>query len=99
MTERIQRLKEAVEKAHKCRATHEASTFIRDTFKANVAWEGTVETFLIEGHHMAKRCYAWCDDAAEETRYTTILEIPPVAGPRGAVQTALVAAARQARPK
>lgn len=99
MTERIQRLKEAVEKTHKVKAEHEGSSAINETFKGNTAWEGVVESFVIEGHHMAKRCYAWSYEVGQETHYTTVLEIPPVTGPRSAVQTALVAAARLSRLK
>ena len=103
MTEHIKKLKEAVEKAHNVKAKHEESSAIRETIKGNAlkestVWEGVVETFVITGHHMAKRCYAWSNEVGEETRYTVVLEIPPVAGPRGAVRTAMVAAARQARP-
>ena len=28
-------------------------------FRGEIAWDGVVETFDIEGHPKAKRCYAW----------------------------------------
>jgi len=79
---------------HRCKASHEASTPIRETFREQVVWEGVVESFAISGHPKAKRCYAWSYQDKGETQYVTALEIPPVESPITAVRAAIVAEAK-----
>jgi hypothetical protein len=64
-------------------------------FRGEVAWDGIVETFDIEGHSKAKRCYAWSFLENGEPQYTTVLEIPPVDSPQSAVKVAIAAKARK----
>lgn len=94
MSERIEQLRLAVETMHRCKASHEASTPIRETFREQVVWEGVVESFAISGHPKAKRCYAWSYQDKGETQYVTALEIPPVESPITAVRAAIVAEAK-----
>ncbi len=73
----------------KCKARHIVSEPVIDLFQGEVAWDGVVATFELEGHPKAKRCYAWSFIENGETQYTTVLEIPPVHSPEGAVQVAI----------
>ena len=94
MSERIERIREAVEKMHHCKARHVASNLVLESFQGKVAWEGVVETFDLRGHLTAKRCYAWSFSDNGEPKYTTVLEIPPVNSPESAVKVAIAAMAR-----
>jgi hypothetical protein len=64
-------------------------------FRGQVAWDGVLETFAIEGHPKAKRCYVWSFVKNGETQYTTVLEIPPVNSPQSAVKVAIASNARK----
>lgn len=94
MSERIDKLKEAVETMHGCKAQHVRSEPVIDFFRGELAWDGVVETFDIEGHPKAKRCYAWSFMENGELQYTTVLEIPPVDSAETAVKVAIAARAR-----
>jgi hypothetical protein len=59
VTERIAKLKEAVETMHRCKAVHVGSEPVIELFQGQVAWDGVVEIFDLNGHPKAKRCYAW----------------------------------------
>lgn len=89
MSDRIDQLREAVEVMHKCKAQHEKSVPIVEMFGDKTVWEGVVETFSLRGHPKAKRCYAWSYPDGLETRYVTVLEIPPVESPQTAVRAAI----------
>ena len=45
MSERIAKLKEAIETMHRCKAVHFASESVVELFRGEVAWDGVVETF------------------------------------------------------
>ncbi len=94
MSERIAKLKEAIEAMHHCEARHVRSEPVIDLFRGEVAWDGVVETFDIEGHPKAKRCYAWSFLENGEPQYTTVLEIPPVDSPESAVKVAVASKGR-----
>ena len=94
MSNRIEDLRLAVETMHHCKARHESSTPIRETFRKEVVWEGVVESFALAGHSKAKRCYAWSFRDNGEAQYVTALEIPPVESPITAVRVAIVAEPR-----
>ena len=94
MSERIDKLKEAIEKMHHCKARHVGSEPVIDLFRGTVAWDGVVETFNIEGHPKAERCYVWSFVENGETQYTTVLEIPPVDSPQTAVKVAIASKAQ-----
>jgi len=95
VSERIAKLKEAIETMHRCKAQHVGSEPVIDLFRGEVAWDGVVETFNIEGHPKAKRCYAWSVSENGEPKYTTVLEIPPVDSPESAVKVAIAATSRK----
>ena len=94
MSERIDKLKEAIETMHKCKARHVSSKRVIELFRGEIAWDGIVETFYLEGHPQAKRCYAWSFTENGEPKYTTVLEIPPVDSPQSAVKVAIAAKGR-----
>lgn len=95
MSERIERVRQAVETMHKCTARHVASEPVIELFRGEVAWDGVVETFELQGHPKAKRCHAWTYDEGGEAQYVTVLEIPPVDSAETAVKVAIAAKARQ----
>lgn len=88
--------KVAVEKSHGVTARHEKTVPVTEMFKCQVAWDGEVEVFAIEGHPKVKRCYVW--GYANEKRggkydFVTVLEIPPVVSPETAVKIVIAATA------
>ena len=89
MSERIDKLREAVETMHKCKARHVSSEPTIELFRCEVAWDGVVETFDLEGHPKAKRCYAWSFVENGEPKYTTALEFSPSIRPRAPSQLRL----------
>jgi hypothetical protein len=89
VSERIEKLKDAVETAHRCEALHVRSEPVIEVFDGKVVWEGVVEIFDLEGHAKAKRCYAWLFLENGEPQYTTVLELPPVDSAQTAVQVAI----------
>jgi hypothetical protein len=76
---------------HHCTAAHVASVPVRDTFRGQVAWEGVVEVFDLTGYPGAKRIYAWSYPDGKETRFTTVLEVPPVDSAVAAVRASVMA--------
>ena len=99
MSERIAKIKDAIEVMHDCKARHVASEPVIELFRGGVAWDGVVETFELEGHPNAARCHAWSYEENGETQYVTVLEIPPVDSPSAAVTLAIAAKASQPNAK
>ena len=97
MSERLERLKAAVEAACGCTATHSTSHLLTETFKEHIVWEGVVEAFRLDGHQEAKRCYAFYLPGDNEPILQTTLELPPIDSPRSAVRAAIVAKARRSK--
>ena len=97
MSPRIENLKKLIEKSEGCRATHFASSVVRERFEdaKKPVWEGVVETFELENHpNGVKRAYAWqgwVDENQREPEYKVILGIPPVNSPERAVKVAVAA--------
>jgi hypothetical protein len=50
VSERIDKLREAIETMHHCKAQHVRSEPVIDLFRGEVAWDGIVETFDVEGY-------------------------------------------------
>jgi hypothetical protein len=71
MSDRIDKLKDAIETMHKCAARFVESVPVIELFRGELAWDGVVEVFDLTVHPRAKRCYAWfyVDDAGER-QYT-----------------------------
>jgi hypothetical protein len=95
VSQRLEKLTEAVETMHKCKARPVRSETVIELFRDEIAWDGVVETFDIEGHPEAKRCYAWSFIENGELQYTTVLEIPPVDSAETAVKVAIANKARE----
>lgn len=95
MSERIDKLRDAVQVMHHCIAEHVQSVPVREMFGQKIAWEGVVEVFSVDEHPKAKRCYAWSFLEGKETRFVTVLEIPPVDSPRTAIKLAIAAQAQK----
>ena len=80
---------------HHCKAQHVRSEPVIDLFRGEIAWDGIVETFYLEGNPQAKRCYAWSFTENGEPKYTTVLEVPPVDSAHSAVKVAIAAKAKK----
>lgn len=96
MSERIERIKKAVEQRERCRATHVHSVPVIEKHEAETVWGGVVETFDLEGHPTAKRAYAWerQKDERGDAEFTVVLGIPPVNSANDAVKAAIMAILR-----
>jgi hypothetical protein len=96
VSERIERIKNAVEKQESCRAKHIESLRVQEKWIDEVAWDGVVETFDLLNHPTTQRVYAWERwEPGEEPRYTIIPSVPPVNSARDAVQAAILAVVKK----
>lgn len=93
MSTRIERIQNAIEKLHNCRATHSASIPVNDVFRGQTVWQGVVEIFTVD-HPKARRCFAWEIDG-EPKDWVAVLEIPPVESPETAVKAYVVSLGRK----
>lgn len=94
MSERIDKLKDAVQVMHRCTASHVESVPVVEMFGTQTVWEGVVEVFQITGHPKAKRCYAWSYSDRGEIQFATALEIPPVISAQTAVRAVIASQGR-----
>jgi hypothetical protein len=92
MMEYIDRLKEAIRRAHGCEAEHAATEPVKEVFRGLPLWTGDVEVFDLRGHEAAARCYAWAhqEEGENEQDYFTVLELPPIDSARAAVRAILL---------
>ena len=97
MSERIDKLRDAVQVMHRVRATHLESVVVQEMFGKQVAWEGVVEAFTISGHPTASICYAWSYELGAERQFVTVLAIPPITSAQNAVRAAIAAQVRSER--
>ena len=95
MSARITQLRNTVQTIHGCKAEHVKSVPVIEMFWQKVAWDGVVEVFRLAGHPKAKRCYAWSYTEGKETRFVTVLEIPPVESAQTAVRAAIASEAKK----
>jgi hypothetical protein len=89
MSDRIDKIQLAVEKAAGVPAKHLESAVVVETFRGQTMWEGVVEVFSLDGHPKEKRAYGWNIGTGRDTRYTAVLELPPVVSPNSAVRVAI----------
>src|SRR5688572_15944557 len=69
---------------------------IREKFRGQVVWEGTVAIFALTGHASVKRAYAWTQATeGAKRRFVVILHQGSVDSPLAAVRASI--AADQAR--
>lgn len=98
----IARVQTAVQHLHNCGARWLRTEPVREIFRGQVAWEGDVEVFELNGHPKAKHAYAWSHldgPNDEETRFVAVLEIPPVKDAKTAVQASIVADSKKQQRK
>ena len=84
-------LKQAVERAHGCKANFAQSVPVRQSFDGRPDWEGVVHIFNVIGNPETTRAYAWAMPVAddEEDRIIAMLHVPPVDCPIAAVREAV----------
>jgi hypothetical protein len=91
----IQKLAGAIWKLHQATGKHRESVPVREEFRGQVAWEGTVEVFDLVDHETAKVAYAWSHESdSGGRRYVAVLGVGPIDAPRAAVQAAIVSEAK-----
>ena len=87
--EYILRLQETIREIHRCESRHVGSTPVVEESGDRIVWKGEVETFMLIGHPLTKRCYAWSHGENGSAQIMAILELAPVNGPFSAVKVAL----------
>jgi hypothetical protein len=89
-----------IHQLHGCDSKWIETVPVHETFRGKTVWKGFVEVFELRGHPKAKRAYGWShaegdDDQGE--RFVTVLGLPPVDSPLGAVKAAAAQEIRQQR--
>jgi hypothetical protein len=96
MSERMANIQKAVEEHAGCAATHRESAPVTEGYLDDqIAWEGVVEVFDLDGHPKAKRAYGWQFWEGKNAQYTVVLGIPPIDSPSAAVRASIAAEAQQ----
>lgn len=96
----IKEIKKAILNLHGCRATWVESVPVKEIFEGEIAWEGVVEVFDLEGHPAAKRAYA-CSHRIGHSRkrkFFAVLHQGSVKSPLDAVRAAIVEEFRKKPP-
>jgi len=94
MSEYLEAIQRVIKCLHGAESTHVESVPILETFKGEVAWNGTVEVFRLTGHPEARRCYGWGYPVeGDQVRYVAVLGVPPATSPIMAVRTFLASEA------
>ena len=102
MKDYIARLQQAIRDLHGCESQYLETVPVKEMFQGKIVWQGDVEVFQIRGHPKAKRAFAWSHVAGandQQTRYITVLELPPVDSPQAAVKAAIMSEIKDAREK
>ena len=88
----MEALRKAIRDLHRSDSTWVESVVVREFFKGQIVWGGTVEVFDLIDHPTAKRAYAWSHavDDSEKRRYVAVLHEGPVDSPEAAVRAAIV---------
>ena len=95
----IEALQDAIQRMHGCDSRHIESVPVKEVFQGQTVWEGIVEVFSLVNHPEAEICYAWGHHAGiddKESRYVTVLKLPPVDSPQAAVRAAIIADSKNA---
>jgi hypothetical protein len=95
MSEHIEAIARAVERAADCPATHVETVAVVDTLRGQTMWEGTVEVFALLRHPQAQRAYGWIEGKGQDRRFTAVLEIPPVVDALTAVRASIVSQSKK----
>jgi len=97
----INELTDVIRKLHGSFATHLETVPVKETFRGETVWEGTVEVFELHDHPKTDRIYAWShdtDDPENPRRHVTVLHLPPATSPLRAVQASIVSDVREQQP-
>jgi hypothetical protein len=87
----IQELRDVIRRLHGAEATHVESVAVKETFKGETVWEGSVEVFDLVGHPAASRAYAWAHDGKHPKESSVaVLHIAPITSAAAAVRAALI---------
>jgi hypothetical protein len=86
---RITRLKFAVERAHRCRATHVGSRIIVEPLPDGTVWRGPVDVFELAGQPKSNRCYAWIEKRGFRSVCFTRLKTSAIRSAQTAVRAVL----------
>jgi hypothetical protein len=97
VSERIANIQKAVGKHAGCAATYRESAPVTERYLDQIAWEGVVEVFDLDGHPKAKRAYGWQFWEGQNAQYTVVLGITPIDSPNAAVRASIAAEAQQMR--
>ena len=91
-TAAINELQDVIHRLHGAKAMHVKSVPVKETFKGQIIWLGTVEVFKLKGHPKTDKAYAWAhdtDDPLHPKRQVTVLHVPPITSPELAVRAAI----------
>jgi hypothetical protein len=58
MMNNVDKLKQAVERLHNCKASHIEDVVVVEKFGEKIVWSGIVSVFEIKGYSQATKCYA-----------------------------------------
>jgi hypothetical protein len=92
---RITKLKDAIRATHGCESLYIESVPIKEVFKGQTVWEGTVEVFALIDHPKSKKAFAWSYRDGDQNKTVAVLAIPPVDSPQSAVKVAIASKGRQ----
>jgi hypothetical protein len=95
VSERIEKLKHAVEKACRCKAIHARSSTVIEGIEGEHVWDGLVEVFDLEGHFRAKQCYAFLFAEDGHSVIKTVLGVQSIKSELDAVRMAIASKARE----
>lgn len=87
----IDELGQAIKKLHGNKAEYIESSDVKEAYKGEIVWQGTVHTFRLKDHPEADTCYAWYSDNEGKRKYYAVLKVPPVDSPLAAVRASIVA--------
>lgn len=93
----ILNLQNAIKSMHGCGSIHLETSQVKSVHGEKIAWEGEVETFELQSHPVARRCYAWGYEENGRLEVTSVLATPAINSPSKAVDVAIVAKAKPNR--
>src|SRR5579862_3630795 len=85
-------LRQAVEHLHACRAVFQEVVPVTEIFQDQIAWDGIVHVFALEGHPTATKCFAWSSEVegSDRRKFYAVLAVHPIATPHEAIRAATV---------
>jgi hypothetical protein len=87
----IEELREVIKRLHGVESTHLESVSVKESFKGQTVWQGTVEVFSLKGHPKAERAYAWAHDGERPKESSVaVLHLGPINSAAAAVRAALI---------